>query len=535
MRSALVAVVLFVIGPRVALAFSGPEHRDLSNLALRAALASDAGSNEIRDEAERLLCEPACAGTFGELVAAVDGFSDPQQHLAIAKAWDAVRDRQKEPLFHLIALHRNSTHFQGEALTHYATNHANAIEVAKSNPVLALYREAVALHFLEDALSAGHILTPRRGMPNAVSGSLHDATNHSGAFVEFDDAAAWERILGLLKTIDPRPPGSSVLFAKDPPEMTLHATEVDALAKNLASVCRETFYGDALLNSSKASAQKVAMLALATQSLIDVLRASIEIPDRLVQACFTPRNVEVGKGFQNLSPFAGPTGAFVVGDSRPVAWDADHRRVVLPQCPPRSSAPAFIRYDVDRTPGFSEMLYHFPGYSVAAYFGIGTKSGARRIVIEGSRIFAASDPARGVMKKINGVVTNEPWRSRFGNVGASMNASFVRGSNYWGVGVMGEGRNSFFRKNGFTIGPRLGVRHYQGDRRTVQAFEYGGKMTAGTGVLDVTLVIDRGTSFRDDGSPDSEFIVAGGADITVSRGWLSLLGRRVGALFSRKR
>jgi len=521
MRSALV-IFLAVVCPFELRAFSGPEHRDLSNLALRAALASGHGSEAMRTEAEKLLCLRTCEGTFGELVAAVDHFSVPEDHLATPDAWCAVRDRQKQWFFHLLATHRNSAHFQGEALTHYATGHAKAIEISRSDPSLALYREAVALHFLEDSLASGHMITPRRGMPNAVAGSLHDKMSRVGAKAEFaDKSPAWTQTITFLRRIDPKPPHSRMILRKDPPNLTFTEDEVDAFEERLASPSPVLFFGDGLLNSPQASTQKVAILMLAARSLMDVLEASVHQPEQTVQTCFTPRNVEVGPGFQNLSAFFGPTGAFRIGDSGSAEWDRDHRWLILPQC---TSEPAFVRYDVDRTDGFDGMLYSFPGYAAAAFAGVGSRSGERRLMIEGSKLFTATDPPNTVMRRLNdGTVTNRAWRRRSGNAGAAMTVSVVKASDYFGIGLLGEGRYSFAAiKRGFTFGPRLGVRHYESGKRSTNRFEYGMKVAVGTEVLDLTLVVDRGATVRNDAAI-GEWFVMGGMEITVSKGWFKIV------------
>src|SRR5437763_16077340 len=102
MRYVSVVALLVVMHPGVAHAFNGREHRDLSNLALQTALTSGKGSDDMQRRAQTLLTGSKNEGTFGELVSAVDAFSHPEERLTAGDAWDAIRKRSNQRVFHLL-------------------------------------------------------------------------------------------------------------------------------------------------------------------------------------------------------------------------------------------------------------------------------------------------------------------------------------------------------------------------------------------------------------------------------------------------
>ncbi len=83
-----------------------------------------------------------------------------------------------------VSSHNNADHFQGDVLLLFDHWHTNALNEAVKSDGARLFRalanEAVADHFLEDSFAPGHLLTPRRGMSDAMSLSWHDAFNARG-------------------------------------------------------------------------------------------------------------------------------------------------------------------------------------------------------------------------------------------------------------------------------------------------------------------------------------------------------------------
>ena len=110
--------------------------------------------------------------------------SDPQQDCAQA-AIDNTRSlaarRKKNRLYRALAVHRNVGHFRAGAGDLYTNVHSRAVELARNGEYqLALMAEAVALHFLQDGFSPGHLAAPRDEYGDALAGVLHDRFNRKG-------------------------------------------------------------------------------------------------------------------------------------------------------------------------------------------------------------------------------------------------------------------------------------------------------------------------------------------------------------------
>lgn len=527
MRSASVVVFfVIVLYSDVVLAFSGPEHHDLSNLALKTALASGKGSKEIRGIAESLLTSSDKEGTFGDLVKAVDSFSHPYERLTAKDAWTAISKRSSKLIFHLLALHRNSAHFQYGAVSEYAKIHGSAIEAACASPDnawLALYTEAVALHFLQDSLASGHLVTPRSGMTDAVAGSLHDRINRVGAQVEIapNDPEKWVEWLATLKKAQVGAPLSTVVK----PAVTVSELEIDAMIAEVRGGARVRFFGDDYLNTSEASIQKLAILLLSIQSIADVLDASAGTEKEGIQVCFAPRNVERDEGTAaKMRSFRGSSASWDEGEGVSSFRDETDKPFNSHEC---DGLPGLVRYSVEWTKGFDSEDYAFHGIQATAVAGVGGALHRRRTMVEIASLFSAGDPRHTVRMRDGDTVKKEWWENDLGSASLGVSGSFVEGPHYQAGGLMGEGIMNFqVLPRGLAAGLRWGYRHYRGLHQTSNVFDYGVKLVAGIEVLNLTLVVDRGLDVDRREQLHKETFVMGGIEISLSWGWVNhVLGR----------
>ncbi len=523
MRFAFLAVALVVLCPLELLAFNGQEHRDISNFALLAALASERGSVEIRDCAQDMLTGSETEGTFGELVSAVDAFSHPEVRLTGEDAWKAVGKRKSQPVFHLLALHRNAAHFQREALSGYTKNHAKAIKAAlDGDSKTALRSEAVALHFLQDSLAGGHLLTPRRGMSNAVAGAIHDRMNGLGAVVDIapPDPDVWIRWLDVLKQNKfVLPPSRVVLVHVPPPSVTVSDDEIERMRTDLRAGATARFRGDDLLNTPDAQIGKMTILLLCIQSIADVLDASRGENRSAVQACFSPRSMELEGSLPKKGSFQGPSAVIDLRDVSNPLWDEKGEACEIREC---DGLPlGLVRYSAEQTPGFDTEDYAYHGVQATALMGVSRESGDQRTMIEIGSLFNAGDPPGTV--RVRGANPEQWWPGYLDLDTSSLavKGSIVKGPHYYGVGLNAEWMLTLnVLPRGISVGPRWGYCHYSGAGRTSNVFEYGAKAAVGIEVLNLTLVVDRGIGVDKGGSFHNETFVMGGLEASLSWGWV---------------
>lgn len=118
----------------------------------------------------------------------------------------------------LLAVHQNASHFEACAAAKYSELHRLAVELAASSrqaggePLfVALAAEAVALHFLQDSLAPGHLLTPRSESTDILARGMHNIHNRIGAPVFFNGVEPLVSLENRLKIMLSQGPTSTVV------------------------------------------------------------------------------------------------------------------------------------------------------------------------------------------------------------------------------------------------------------------------------------------------------------------------------------
>lgn len=485
------------------LAFSGPEHRDLSNAALQLAEKHYGGTVPAEIQNAR--------GTFGELTAAVDLYDVEDTCELRVDPWTKL-DR---PSFwkYMLALHRNSSHFQKQAMDAYVTEHRYALSIAKTDLTKALNSEAIALHYLQDALAAGHMVTPRKGMRNAVAGALHDKTNELGAQVLITPHdPTWSVLLGKLESMQIALPDGR-MNVKGEPVLTITPDDMAAMRAALQSESfPTTFRGDDYLNATPV--QKIALVLLSARSIGDVLEtANGKVLSEVMHACFTPRNALVGDPYS----YRGSVGGF----GRSVDKDVQH-------C--KDGDQWLVQYDVSRNvyggQRLDQSMYGFPAVQFTFLTGLSASSGRRRDMIEVAAVFAAEDPNGTVMKRDKDDSISETEKVPTILQGLSLHGSYMRGDGLDAYG--GHMEYAFSISRGFSFGPRFTVRRYTGEDKRFYRFEPGARVAVGVEVVNLTMIYERGRRVRQDGSIAADTFIYGGFEVALSQAWVKRMFTRKG-------
>lgn len=366
-------------------AFDYDEHKYLSNVAFRLALASFLDPCMPEDELRRLVSRTAIDGgySFGDIVALGDyvhdveaflerdGELNPRQDSYRSFAWEHIPELKNDRLRFLQAAHVNESHFQQGALMAHLNHHDSAILMARSGRIFrALVLEAYGLHFLEDFHAPGHVATARAFLPDYVAIAMHEKFNSEGIDfrVRDDRDRDLSDLIAKAATLD----FEALAHEKMPRGLILTREDFEALKATLDGP-PQRFRGDSLLRVNKVQAAYLAVLA--ARSVLDVLNAARirgggDAPsttrNSFVPVCwyfgFCPENVACEDG--QVSYYGGPLkrAATPFGE-----YDGSHLGV-LP-----SLVPVF-------GPGDVLMLSYYNEFSTSS--GIEGRAGNSELVVE---------------------------------------------------------------------------------------------------------------------------------------------------------
>ncbi len=218
---------------------------------------------------------------------------------------ERIRKKQGDFLNFLLAVHRNSSHFEACAAMAYQRFHDLALYLAKTkrpedaehgwiDPLIA---EAVALHFLQDSFAPGHLQTPRSASTDLISRGLHNRGNKDGAMAYLRRDRDLENLLSLLRKNIQKEPSDrphwadlSTLLPNEAEALPLFPEPTSDAERAGAEI---EFFGDGLLQGRPA----VALTLLSALSIQEVLRAGRgEKEQPHLRIDFIPWSAEVQKG-----------------------------------------------------------------------------------------------------------------------------------------------------------------------------------------------------------------------------------------------
>jgi hypothetical protein len=195
----------------------------------------------------------------------------------------------------MLAAHKNASHFEACAAERYNAFHRLAIELAAGAdgdaaepPFLALIAEAIALHYLQDSLAPGHLLTPRSGATDILARGMHNQNNRWGAPAFFTAAPplpALEAALArLLEGVEwgkvSASPATTVTAAADAlglDPQVLWAERLSCqprfLAESTSPQVGHCYFGDGGLAGTRQAADLVLLSAASIREVLQVGRA----------------------------------------------------------------------------------------------------------------------------------------------------------------------------------------------------------------------------------------------------------------------
>ncbi len=290
-------------------AFESFEHHAMANLALDAAIAYE---RQVAQGPEGVAARRASVALpamqalrdkdhYGQIAACVDYFLYPEKMLAFAWKPEAGSDRDGIPVrdsFPLKALedqcrqgasflqasHSNHAHFQQDLLISVRVWHAMAIGVARDEENLfgALFINAMADHYLQDFFAPGHIVTPRDIKTDVPATAMHDKANIDGALFETGVLKGSLRDVvsflctGRVNAAEPRRlEDCNLAHPVVPAQVGAPDDAARALLELLSDHPAPTlFKGDAQLFTAGQLRQRVLLLAVETQSVLDVAQGT---------------------------------------------------------------------------------------------------------------------------------------------------------------------------------------------------------------------------------------------------------------------
>lgn len=495
-----VLVILSVAG--TAAAFDGIEHCQVSNAALSRAKNDAPPLPAGMVSAIEALSGPK-GRTFGDLTEAVDWFQDITKLTDHDRAWSEIGRRKSVYFWQGVALHRNDLHFQSGTLCVYKKLHEQAVARAAARAYDdALYFEAVALHFLQDFLAAGHFVTPRGHLHDAVAGSLHDHFNRVGVEIE----------------VTPPPAMSEEWKARKP-----------------------TFpiRGDGSLDENPA--HRALLVMISAMSVKEVLvAASRREPRSVVRVCFEKRWAERDPAILWRPPLPGsrrpPDGRIgisrVSSDAAIVCYTKEKLDHDCESFEAPCSGPA-IDGSVDWL-----ATYRLPQDVQTSSLGLRHTNAVQVAVARDYRtdrwmwsigaIVHAPDPRDSVAvreKRPEGYVeTGAHFPNRFLYSNLMVQMSSITGDRYRALGV---DLAAMFDvpHTGADLTLYGSARRYQ-HGAVDAALDYGAKIAHGFDVGNVSITVEHGREVDASGRLRKRFFVMPGAELTVSFSWFQRLFRR---------
>jgi hypothetical protein len=479
MRNAFFAALL-VAGGLPAFAFSGTEHRNVSNTALGLVAGVAPDSHPLKAPA-LLLGGPDGARTFGDLTRMVDWYREPERYAAL-RNWDAIEDRKRFGLGtvkHLIAIHHNDNHFQDHAARAYATLHEKARTSAKDAPETALWYEAFALHYLQDFFAPGHIVSPRARNDDAAAAGLHDQFNRNGAAVIFP-AETRNQLGGRIQEIDPN----------------------GALAalRTAFTAGRATFFGDGKLGSAEQFQFLVLLSALSIRDVFDAATSGSGVPAPRLALCFASRSALAAEADVRSIPvpdsFRGPFAAAIIPREGPNC-----------EC----ATGALARYDFDGRKELAQRFYSPSVWKTAAF--VGTEG---QLWYDLGVVVTSYDPSGSLrMRRDDDECSDDRFRPFLGAQG-SFHATYLAAPDSSGIGGHLQLGHAW---RWFSAFGYVGGRRYSGgDVREYRPY-LGLKVVAGFEIVNVVVGVERAHRLVSHGF-DPRYMIVGGAELNIPQSWI---------------
>ncbi|HYC59864.1 MAG TPA: hypothetical protein VEK79_09890 [Thermoanaerobaculia bacterium] len=400
--------------------------------------------------------------TFGQITVSGDWYQEPERFtdLPVAEFEGALLKRERQKLRRWMALHKNVQHFQKDALDAWWARHDAALRKAEGCPSCALREEALALHYLQDFFSVGHLATPRRNMHDAAAAHLHDHFNR----------------VGLPFRIDYPPELKPVLAALELEE-----------AWNAAMADEKPFHGDSTLEQH--ARQKTFVEIISAISIAEVLAASNGTPvATALKPCFTARAPRPEK-FKMF----GPVGGIHLGSAsgKPGECNGDQNLGI---------------YMTREHEELSDPSHDLAGLIVRGESGRGTRSKGLRHTTDLLWLNLAEDPG-------------EDLRQWIGAAGFS----YTRAADYtaWAFLVNNQYRTRF---DGWSWGLRTALRRYTHASRDSWRLDYGGEVVYGVDIVTLRLAIDRGRSIHPNDRLKPDYFVSAGVMVAIPEATAKYLG-----------
>ena len=291
--------------------FDADEHKYLSNLGLRIAMAD--GPHSCVDAQSFARIEALVDGvavrrerSFGDVTSLADYVKDVSPIFDSSKHsqadpvsytdvdWVMLDDLRRDTLRFLQAASLNENHFRRLSIVTHLVNHEAAMNEARAGRwIRALLFEAYAIHFLQDFLSPGHVATPRSGTTDFVSIGWHDRLGARGLdfHPQYDS-----RLASLSDVIANR--GASLDFGPlndDKYKLQLDADAFASLRTTIKKGGSLRFKGDSRLYNHPEQAAFIALLS--AYSIREVLYACETSSTAFRNFCF-----RAGSGDEPCNP-----------------------------------------------------------------------------------------------------------------------------------------------------------------------------------------------------------------------------------------
>lgn len=454
------------------------------------------------------------------------------------KAWEVTRkkveDREGGWLYRFLAVHRNDEHFRCSACTSFNEMHQRAMALAASEaPELALYAEAVAVHFLQDVMAPGHLAAPRDQFGDWQAGAVHDRHNRSGLPV----TVAREVCVGVARLVEGEAPTASACEDERIPAGKRFTWE--RLREDLAMFAAHcgdkpnpgyTAHGDRSLLPKvpvpDARLHAATVFYLTVAALEDLY--GIADDGRAPVWMFYERpyyDLETGEPRAPELGFRTSPELMTAANGGPAHQCDRGRREPPPSCPRLpASAEALFAYEVDADSESGEPLLDFDHPLNTVQIAYSTWGDTRRRWELAWDVVAAEELVTLLASGSydNGALGPGPGRRYLGVGSLALHHEQLQDNDVWGLGMLFTYSWQFTKYRDFDVyvgvEPGMGAYRLDGDSTT----RIRNSLRAGIGlsVIAGEVFVEHGRSLDRGGSADDEWRWSMNVRLRVSPTWL---------------
>ncbi|MCH7666003.1 MAG: hypothetical protein IH936_08755 [Acidobacteria bacterium] len=449
--------------------------------------------------------------------------------LARQETLKRTKKRAGNPVLRFLAVHRNNEHFRRSACESFNELHDRALDFVENGKIeMALLAEAVAVHFLQDALAPGHLAAPRDQFADWQAGAVHDRTNRNGLPVSLGDDLCQEIEAFSVPSSLPEPSWLNKRKKKN----RIHWADLSADLESLQEVCKKgsdgyIAYGDKSLLSGvgqpDARAHAATVFFLTYTSLRDLYSPRPDLES--LRLYYQEPLIELPSD-NRIAPSLG-VGRIVAKNE--VTQDGEDGRADVSDCPAPPDRGLLFSYRTTSAAGPSARGNASTQIQAGALstlhllntlqIGYSSWGDARQ---RWELDWDVSARERMKTRTENGVIIRgKLWRRYLGVGSVAFHHEELGGNDAWGAGLLFTGSKLILKHHDldFYVGIEPGLGRYTIDGASTTRVRGSVRAGVGLSVVAVEVLGERGLSLDTDQAGEKEWRFSLNLRVRLSPTW----------------